>query len=135
MAITRMEHFLVLTDHIEKTRDFYCNALGVTVGFRPVDTFGGYWLYSNNVPCIHIGEWASYTAHAQRTGIPVTTRGNGTGALDHIAFNADDYDESVERLNRHGIASSLNVVPEARLRQLFVKDPNGIQIEINIFGK
>lgn len=127
-----MEHFLVLTDNIDETRDFFCNALGVTVGPRPPLNFGGYWLYSGDVPCVHIGEWNSYTTHSNQSGIPVTSRAKGTGPLDHIAFNADDYEEMVERLQKHRIVYALNVVKENGLRQLFLKDPNGIQIEINI---
>jgi hypothetical protein len=29
MPLTKMEHYLVLTDDIDSTRDFYCNALDV----------------------------------------------------------------------------------------------------------
>lgn len=132
MPISKMEHFLVLTDDIDGTRDFFCNVLGVTVGPRPPLTFGGYWLYSGDVPCIHIGEWNSYTAHSNLNGIPVTTRAKGTGSLDHIAFNAVDFEEMVERLQKNKIEYSLNVVADIGLRQLFLKDPNGIQLEINI---
>jgi extradiol dioxygenase family protein len=132
MGLTKMEHFLVLTDDIDGTKDFYCNGLGVAIGPRPPIGFSGYWLYLGNIPCIHIGEWNSYTETANRNGVPVTTRAIGTGSLDHIAFNADDYEEMAERLQRHAIPFALNVVPENGLRQLFLTDPNGIKIEINI---
>jgi catechol 2,3-dioxygenase-like lactoylglutathione lyase family enzyme len=29
VPLTRMEHFLVLTDDVDRTRDFYCDALGI----------------------------------------------------------------------------------------------------------
>jgi catechol 2,3-dioxygenase-like lactoylglutathione lyase family enzyme len=127
-----MEHYLVLTDDIDTTRDFYCHVLGLTVGPRPPLEFLGYWLYIGDIPCVHIGEWNSYTLHSNQLGIPVTTRAKGTGGLDHIAFNADDYDEISGRLQKHGVRSALNVVPENGLRQLFLEDPNGIKLEINI---
>ena len=132
MAITRMEHFLVLTDDIEATRDFYCQALGVRVGPRPPLNFSGYWLYVENIPCIHIADWETYTANAKQHGIPVSTKSAGTGSMDHIAFNGEDFDEIAARLQRHGIRSALNIVPENGLRQLFLEDPNGLRIEINI---
>src|SRR5712671_1405230 len=132
MPITKMEHFLVLTDDIETTREFYCKVLGVTVGPRPPLDFVGYWLYLGDTPCVHIGEWNSYTSHSKQHGIPLSTRGAGTGSMDHIAFNAGDFAEIAERLQRHGIRSALNVVPENGLRQLFLEDPNGVKIEINI---
>jgi len=127
-----MEHYLVLTDDIDATRDFYCNALGMRVGPRPPLRFPGYWVYLGNVPCIHIAEWTSYTAHSQTVGIAVSTRAEGTGPVDHIAFNAVDYDAVKARLAAHGIVAAENYVPGIELRQLFLADPNGVKIEINI---
>ena len=132
MPLTKMEHYLVLTDDLEKTRQFYCEALGMRVGPRPPLEFPGYWLYVGDTPCIHVAEWQTYTAHSHKQGIPVSTRGAGTGSLDHIAFNADDFDEVLARLERQGITPGKNIVRGTPLRQLFLKDPNGVKIEINI---
>jgi catechol 2,3-dioxygenase-like lactoylglutathione lyase family enzyme len=132
MPLEKMEHYLVLTDDIEATRDFYVNALGMQVGPRPPLGFPGYWVYLGAVPCIHIGEWQSYTEHSNRQGIPVTTRATGTGPVDHIAFHARDYDEVLGRLERNGIQPQRNDPPGASLRQLFLEDPNGVKIEINV---
>ena len=132
MPLTKMEHYLVLTDDIEMTRDFYCGALGMRVGFRPPLGFPGYWLYVGDTPCIHIAEWQTYRAHSEGQGIPVSSRASGTGPLDHIAFNAEDYDEVLARLTRHGVHAGHNDVPGAQLRQLFLTDPNGVKIEINV---
>ena len=78
MPITHLEHFLVLTDDIEATRDFYRDALGLTVGPRPPLPFTGYWLYAGRAPCVHIAERASYTASLapagsrEESGRPIT---------------------------------------------------------------
>ena len=37
MNVTAIEHVLVLSDDIEATRDFYCQAVGLRVGERPQD--------------------------------------------------------------------------------------------------
>jgi catechol 2,3-dioxygenase-like lactoylglutathione lyase family enzyme len=132
MPLTRMEHYLVLTDDIEATKEFYRNALGLQVGFRPALGFPGYWLYVGDTPCIHIAEWRSYTEHSLQQGIPVSTRAPGTGAFDHIAFNAENFAEVRARLERHGVRAGENAVPGAQLRQLFLTDPNGVKIEINV---
>ena len=131
MALTQMEHFLVLTLDIEATRDFYCGALGLSLGPRPPLQFQGYWVYLGSTPCIHIAELASYTAHCHAQGIPVSSLAPGTGPLDHIAFNADDYDGTLARLRQHGVSVTCNDPPGAPLRQLFLSDPNGLKIEIN----
>jgi hypothetical protein len=52
--------------------------------------------------------------------------------VDHIAFNACDYDDVVGRLERHGVRAERNDVPGVGLRQLFLEDPNGVKIEINV---
>lgn len=132
MPLTQLEHYLVLTDDIDATRDFYCNALGMRAGPRPPLDFSGYWVYLGQVPCIHIADWQSYRAHSRTTGIAMSTRAPGTGPLDHIAFNAVDYAAVKARLMAHGIEASENLVSGVGLRQLFLLDPNGVKIEINI---
>lgn len=132
MPLTKMEHYLVLTDDIDATRDFYVQALGMHVGFRPPLAFPGYWVYVGDTPCIHIAEWKTYTEHSHEQGISVSSRGAGTGPVDHIAFHAHDYDDVAGRLARHGVHVQSNDVAGGSLRQLFLKDPNGVKIEINV---
>jgi catechol 2,3-dioxygenase-like lactoylglutathione lyase family enzyme len=132
MPLTQMEHYLVLTDDLDATRDFYVQALGMHVGPRPPLGFPGYWVYVGDTPCIHIAEWVSYTTHSAEQGIAVSSRASGTGPLDHIAFNAHDYDDVVARLAAHGVQAARNDVPGGVLRQLFLQDPNGVKIEINV---
>ena len=135
MPLTKLEHYLVMTADLEGTRRFYVEGLGFTEGFRPDLGFPGYWLYLGDVPCIHIAEWVTYTAHSQRLGLPVTTAAAGTGSLDHLAFHASDFDAYVARLAAQGIEAHRHDAPEAKLRQLFLLDPNGIKLEINFFSR
>jgi catechol 2,3-dioxygenase-like lactoylglutathione lyase family enzyme len=132
MSLTQLEHYLVLTDDLDRTRDFYRDALGLRVGARPPLGFPGYWLYLGEVPCIHIAEWNTYRAHSTAVGISVSTPAPGTGSLDHIAFNAVDLAGVKARLSAHEINYSTNEVPHAGLTQLFLRDPNGIKVEINV---
>jgi catechol 2,3-dioxygenase-like lactoylglutathione lyase family enzyme len=131
MPLTRLEHYLVLSDDIDKTRDFYRDVLGMTEGFRPALDFPGYWLYVGDVPCIHIAEWQSYTRWTHEVGIPVSTRAPSSGPVDHIAFNATGFDELRERIRERGLPCSENSLDEIGMRQLFTRDPNGVPIEIN----
>jgi catechol 2,3-dioxygenase-like lactoylglutathione lyase family enzyme len=132
MPLTRLEHVLVLTDDIERTRDFYRDALGLEVGDRPPLEFPGYWLYANGVPCVHVADREAYTAHSATTGILPSPPAQGTGALDHLAFSEESHDEAVARLERTGIEARRNTVPGIGLRQLFFEDPNGVLIEVNV---
>ncbi len=131
MPLTQLEHYLVLTDDIDATRDFYINALGMRLGFRPSLEFPGHWVYIGETPVIHIAEWKTYTAHSKSKSIEVSTPAPGTGPVDHIAFNAQDYDGVLERLRQHGVDVRINDSRNAPVRQLFLFDPNGVKIEIN----
>ncbi|HKH23402.1 MAG TPA: VOC family protein [Solirubrobacterales bacterium] len=132
MALTRLEHVLVLTQDIDRTRDFYRDALGLVEGDRPPLEFPGYWLYAGGVPCVHVADRDAYTAHSATTGIPASPPAESTGALDHLAFAGDDHDEALARLERAGVEPRHNTVPGIGMRQLFFEDPNGVKIEINV---
>lgn len=131
MALTKLEHFLVLTNDIHTTRDFYRDILGCTEGFRADLGFPGYWLYLGETPVIHIAEWLTYTEHSLEQGIPVTSKSESTGAFDHIAFNGANAQEMIDLLNANEITYQRNDVPMVGLVQLFIFDPNGIKIELN----
>jgi catechol 2,3-dioxygenase-like lactoylglutathione lyase family enzyme len=132
MPVTQLEHYLVLTDDLVKTRDFYRDALDFREGARPPLGFPGYWMYLGEIPCIHIAEWNTYREHSDAAGISVSSRAPGTGPLDHIAFNATDLAAVRARLDAHRVGYSVNDVPHAGLTQLFLKDPNGVKVEINV---
>jgi catechol 2,3-dioxygenase-like lactoylglutathione lyase family enzyme len=132
MALTGVQHLLVLTDELEATRDFYRDALGLQEGERPPLEFDGHWLYLGDVACVHVADRRSYAAHAGTLGLAVTRTATGGGAVDHVAFGADDYEEISERLREAGIEAIENEVPAAGLRQIFFEDPNGVRIEVNV---
>jgi catechol 2,3-dioxygenase-like lactoylglutathione lyase family enzyme len=132
MPLTRLDHLLVLSDDMDATRDFYRDALGLEVGDRPTLEFPGYWLYADGVPCVHLADRDAYTAHCRTTGIPASPPADGTGAIDHLAFAGDDFEEAVGRLERSGVETKRNTVPGIGMRQLFFEDPNGVKIEINV---
>jgi catechol 2,3-dioxygenase-like lactoylglutathione lyase family enzyme len=134
---SRLDHFLVMTHDVDGTRDFYRDVLGFGEGFRPELGFAGHWLYLGDIPVIHIAEWDSYTAHSQRLGIPVTVPAPGTGALDHVAFNAPANRHGVilERLRAHGLPFHPHDSPQIGLRQIFLDDPNGLKLELNFWER
>jgi catechol 2,3-dioxygenase-like lactoylglutathione lyase family enzyme len=123
--VATLNHLLVLTDDIDATRDFWCEALDLRVGERPPLEFPGYWLYAGDVACVHVAQRAAFDSHSERIGIPAAS-----GPVEHVAFSADDYDGVVERLRDGGIEAAPNTAPG--MRQLFVEDPNGVKIEINV---
>jgi catechol 2,3-dioxygenase-like lactoylglutathione lyase family enzyme len=137
LGVSELEHVLVLTDDVESARAFYEQAVGLRTGDRPALEFPGYWLYAGGVPCVHIADRTAYRAHAARLGLNVGERGGGAGGsgsapVDHIAFNASDYDAVTARLDAAGIEAVRNDVPGGGPRQLFFEDPDGLRVEINV---
>ena len=127
-----MQHYMVLSKDLEKTRAFYCDVLGLRTGPRPPFDFEGLWIYAGDVACVHVALRSSYDAAARTANNPADPNDHGSGSIDHIAFAATDYDEIVGRFEKHGVRYRATRVPGKDLRQLFVFDPDGIQIEINV---
>jgi catechol 2,3-dioxygenase-like lactoylglutathione lyase family enzyme len=127
MPLHGLEHALVLTDDLEATKAFYCDVLGFEAGERPPLAFPGYWLYLNGVACLHVADRAAYEAHAEEVGLR-----RADGAIDHLAFAASDHEALAARLEVAGVATVRNDVPAAGFSQLFVEDPNGVRIELNV---
>jgi catechol 2,3-dioxygenase-like lactoylglutathione lyase family enzyme len=132
MGLTRLEHLLVLTDDIDATRDWYRDVLGFSEGARPPLAFPGHWLYLGDVACIHIAGRAEYAAFVSGMNYEVSPVPDGTGPIDHVAFNGEDHDALVARLESHGVEFIPNTIPGVGIRQLFVRDPNGVTVEINV---
>jgi catechol 2,3-dioxygenase-like lactoylglutathione lyase family enzyme len=127
MTLRRLDHTLVLTDDLEATRAFYCDVLGFEVGDRPQLPFPGFWLYLHGHACLHVAERAAYEAHAASVGLVATG-----ASIDHVAFAAEGYDGVAARLGAAGVDAVTNDVPDAAMRQIFVSDPNGVRIELNV---
>ena len=133
MTVRGLEHFLVLADDIDVTRDFYRDVVGLSVGDRPPLAFPGYWLYGGSgAACVHIAERRSYAKHASGLGLPVPVRDPGVGPVDHVAFSDVDWDALMARLSRFAVAAVTNTVPGGP-RQVFIADPNGVRVEINVW--
>ena len=124
----RLHHVLVLTDDLEATRAFWCDALGFEVVESPPLPFDGFWLSLGGEACVHVAERDSYAANAAELGLPPVS-----GPADHVAFRRAGYDELVARLEAAGVEMVSNEVP-GLLRQVFVRDPNGLRVELNVPG-
>jgi len=119
MTIHGVDHINIGTHRLEETRAFFRDALGLTEGWRPDFPFGGAWLYAGDNAVVHLVDLAS----PKRPSIEA--------ALDHFAFRIDDYDAAVGRLDAAGVDYRATEVPGAPIRQIFLRDPNGVNIELN----
>lgn len=104
-------------------RNFYCDVLGLTEGFRPKLSRDGFWLYSEGKPIIHLIE--SLEHH----------RNEKQGFFDHFALRATGLAKVLEKLNATGIEYKSSYKPEINLSQLFFKDPSGTGVELNFINE
>lgn len=133
MPLSHIEHFLVATDDIDRTGEWYCRVLGMKEGPHPDFGFPVKWLYLGDRDIVHIGPSAKLAGDNQKKYLGRTSQdsGTGTGALDHIAFRATGLAQMMAHLNSQKIAFSERRASGQALYQLFMLDPNGIKIELN----
>jgi catechol 2,3-dioxygenase-like lactoylglutathione lyase family enzyme len=119
MAILDLDHINIRTTELEKTRVFFTDVLGLSVGWRPDFPFGGTWLYAGEKDVVHLVEVTK--AHAPSDG----------SSLDHFAFTIDDFEDARRRLDGAGIAYRETAAPNGGIRQFFLTELNGVTIELN----
>lgn len=134
MPLSHLEHFLVQTEDIERTRDWYCDVLGMTHGPTPDFKFPVVWLYIGDRDVVHVTEGGKDVSENRMAYLGQQSDAtSGTGVVDHIAFRATGLRETMSHLTGLGVAFSQRQVDSQGLYQLFLFDPNGIKIELN-FG-
>lgn len=131
MPLTDLNHFLVLTKDIETSRRFYIEALGMRDAPRPWAPFPGAWLAIGSQVCLHLAQANDDPAMLHHFGRSPGETLHGSGAVDHIAFNAGDLQEFEQRLTQQSIPYRRRSIPKSGLEQIFVTDPDGVTIELN----
>ncbi len=145
MAGIKLEHYNLMTARLRETVEFYTAVLGLYEGFYPTELGPGAWLYdSTDTPVVHMQEvvaenFPEITAKTRaRLGdmrAPlVLDQLYGTATIDHVAFACEDLDGFRERLRRLEIPFKESGVASAAVRQIFLRDPNGIILELNFRG-
>ncbi len=120
MTVRALDHVNIVTADLAASIAFYREVVGLVEGPRPAFPFPGAWLYCGERPVVHL-----MVREAAATG------SRGTGAIDHVAFEAEDFDGFRQRLAARGIAHETRTVPGGAMRQIFLFDPDGVKIELN----
>ena len=134
MPLTELNHYFVRANDLERTKDFYVDVLGFEVMPRPNFPFPGYWLGINGKIQVHMGPAGIPNQDLYYLGTPKNAATDNSGVVDHIAFLASEPEKFVKRFQSMGVKYRPRSLPESELFQLFIKDPNGLTIELNFFG-
>ena len=116
MTIKGLDHITLNPADLAASLGFYVDLLGLRDGDRPSFDSPGAWLYSGDRPIVHL----------------VAGRGGAasSGAVDHIALRAEGLAAMIARLTAAGIAYETAEVPGRGLKHIFLRDPDGVRIEL-----
>jgi catechol 2,3-dioxygenase-like lactoylglutathione lyase family enzyme len=125
IKIGMLDHYNVSTRKLQETVKFYEDMLGFVNGPRPPFDFPGAWLYSAGHPVLHLND-ISQTDREQRPD---------SGVIDHVAFGSRGFEAVKQHLSGKGVSYRVNLVPNSSRRQIFLRDPNNVEIELNFDTK
>ena len=123
MPILDLHHVALKTRDLSASEQFYIEALGMEKVKRPDFDFPGAWLQMGQT-MFHL--MAGYAARGANGELY-----DGSGAVDHLALKAQDFDLMRDKFERLGIKYRENELKDFGIWQLFVNDPEGIVIELN----
>ena len=107
-------------DLVLKLRDFYCDVVGLTEGFRPEFERFGFWLYIENKDVVHL-----------TTPKQGDNRSLQKSSYDHVAFKTGDYIGVLQKLRSLHIPFEEKLIPGMAAHQIFLRDPAGNRVELN----
>jgi catechol 2,3-dioxygenase-like lactoylglutathione lyase family enzyme len=110
-------------DLVIQLRDFYCNVVGLTEGFRPAFERFGFWLYIEDKDVLHL------ITPKEGDG-----RSPQKSSFDHIAFKTTDYQGVLQKLKTLNILFEEKPIPGMTAHQIFLQDPSGNRVELNFDG-
>lgn len=133
MLIKRLDHVNIRTRDIPTVVAFYRDVLELEERDPPpnLDRTMVRWMYDHkNDPIVHISTPGSLSEHGRDDDLS-----GPTGGLDHIAFQCIGFDALVARMKTHNIPWRENRVEVIKMTQVFIHDPTGVQIELNVFDE
>jgi catechol 2,3-dioxygenase-like lactoylglutathione lyase family enzyme len=110
-------------DLVLKLRDFYCDVVGLTDGFRPVFERFGFWLYIGDKDVLHL------ITPKEGDG-----RSPQKSSFDHVAFKTANYQGVLKKLKSLDILFEEKPIPGMTAHQIFLRDPAGNRVELNFDG-
>jgi catechol 2,3-dioxygenase-like lactoylglutathione lyase family enzyme len=135
MPVTALNHYLIVSKNLERSKKFYEQVLGMELAERPDFGFPGYWMKTGDNICVHLASQDPNKIRDQYLLKKHPKGTNGSGSVDHIAFLAKDPREVRERIRKNKVEMHFRSFPDAKLFQIFLKDPDDVTIELNFLGE
>lgn len=128
MTAPMLDHINIRTAKLVESIDFYGRVLGLRMRPPPMTSdlqLGAYGCDEAGNPIVHL----IATERLVKGSEPV--RGVAQrGMIDHFALRCVDPESYVARLSEAGLAFDRMDVPAIAMHLIFVRDPNGIMVEL-----
>ena len=125
ISVGLLDHYNVSTRKLKETVQFYEDVLGFVNGARPQFDFPGAWLYSAGQPVLHLNDISGTDKQPHPD----------SGVIDHVAFGSRGFEAMKQHLSGKGVPYHVNQVPNSTRWQIFFRDPNNVEIELNFETK
>ncbi|HYD11320.1 MAG TPA: VOC family protein [Allosphingosinicella sp.] len=126
--MVRLDHINIQTVKLAETVAFYRDVLDLRAGDPPppLDPAQVQWMFDVEGNAIfHLSTPGALNA------IGDVNKGADTGAVHHVALSCKGHDEMIGKLDCMGLHHRGNHVAAIDLKQIFVRDPNGVLLELN----
>lgn len=123
LRVKTLDHVTLVVKDLERSRRFYCDALGMEQVARPAFDFDGRWFLAGTT-MIHLILEHDRSGPAGQGAAP-TSRGH------HFAFEVDDAHTAARQLKEFGLplVHGPKVRPDGAV-QVFLHDPDGHLVEL-----
>lgn len=117
MALSSLDRYQISTTNLAGTVAFYREVLGLIQGDRTALGVPGASMYINGHAVIHIN------------GAGEGAKKELRGAINHVAFEADNFEAISQRLKEWGV-EVVDSRAERPLGQIYLFDPSSVRIEL-----
>jgi catechol 2,3-dioxygenase-like lactoylglutathione lyase family enzyme len=131
MPVLGFNHLNIRTPDFKRTVEFLRDALGMRVSPLPESDSieKTAWIYDDSgAPVLHL---ASADLRYSPTEVLPAEPPRGSGAVHHVALSCADFEAMRARLTALDISFRENHFPKTGVRQIFVRDPTDILLELN----
>ena len=123
MSVGVLDHYNVSTRKLKQTVEFDEDVLGFYERSAAAVQFPRRLaLQRQTIPVLHLNDISQ-----DRPGSSAAD----SGVIDHVAFGSRGFEAMKQHLTGKGIRHRVNQVPNTTRWQIFLRDPNNVEIELN----
>lgn len=132
MIVERLDHVNIIASDLAASALFYADLLDLEARDAPPPMKAEHmqWMYDTSGQAVlHLN-----SADCRRLYDREVSAGETTGALHHVAFRCQNFDQVKARLDARGADYRVNEASTGGLMQIFTHDPDNVLLELNFFS-